>query len=92
MHSKPAAFFVPRLPFFFSSLPYPPSTSPSLPSETGHPASSPAATHTSLRSAISSSLPFPSFFLSLSFPFNITKREEGGSNGGEPGPEGRRLS
>ena len=34
MHSKQAAFFVPRLLFFSFFLPYPPSASPFLPSET----------------------------------------------------------
>ena len=77
-------------PFFF--LPYPPSASPSLPSETGRLVSSPIATHTSLRSAISPSIPFHSLFLSLYFPFDITKKEEGSGNGGEPGPEGRKHS
>ena len=50
MHSKPAAFFVPRLPFFFPPVPTI-SASPSLPTETGQPASSPTVTHTSHRPA-----------------------------------------
>ena len=87
MHSKPITFFAPRLPFFFC-LPVP-TIHLSLPSETGWPTSSLAVTHTSLWSTIPPdppSLPFPSLFLSLSFPFDITKREKGSDNGGEPGP------
>ena len=38
-------------------------------------------------SPVSPSLPFPSLFLFLSFPFDITKRE-GGGNDGEPGLKG----
>ena len=45
MHFKLTTFFVLRLLFFFFFS----SASPSLPSETGRPASSPAATHTSHR-------------------------------------------
>ena len=103
MHSKSIAYFVPRLPpglvifqnylfcFFLFFLPYPPSASPFLPSETGglrhH-----RSTLTPLfgRQSPPLSLSFPSLFLSISFPFNITKREEGGGNGGELGSEGRR--
>ncbi|CBI33222.3 unnamed protein product, partial [Vitis vinifera] len=47
------------------------------------PASSPATTHTSLRSAISPLLSFPSLFLSRSFPFDITKREKREGKGRE---------
>ena len=54
-------------PFFF--LPYPPSTFPRFPMKSTDtlPVSSPTATHTSLRSAISPFLPFSFLFLSLSW-------------------------
>ena len=81
IHSEPATYFVSRLPFFFF-LPYPPFTSSSLPSETDR--------HFAVSSLVSPSLPFSSLFLFLSFPFDITQREEGDYNGEEPGPEGIR--
>ena len=79
MHFESTAYFVPRLSpglvifqnyhfcsFFF--LPYPPSASPPLPPSLVKlvgtlPVSSLYTTHTSLRSAISPSFPFPSLFL-----------------------------
>ena len=58
---------------FFLFLPNCPPLPPSPLKLAGtSPASSSAATHTSLQSPISLSLPFSSLFLSLSFPFHIT--------------------
>ena len=83
MHSEPIAYFVSRLPFLSSRTHHPP-----LPLSPVKSADTLLAS-----SSVSPSLPFPfpSLFLSLSFIFDITKREEGGGNGGEPGPEGRRC-
>lgn len=78
VHSEPAQFFLSKLPFFFfPPVPLPPS------------AVKPAGRHHHrLRNLPLSPFPFP-LYLS-SFSFDITKREEGGGNGREPGPEGRR--
>ena len=92
MHFELATYFVSKLPpglvifqnyhfcsFFFSSCTHHPLLLPSPVKLVGTlPASSPAATHTSLRLAISPSLSFLSLFLSLSFSFDITKREKEG--------------
>ena len=75
MHSKPAAFFVTRLPFFFFFFPPVP-----LPLSLVKPVGR--------RHHRSRNLPLSPF----SFPFDITKREEGSGNGGEPVPEGRRFN
>ena len=93
MHSKPAGFFVPRLPFFFSTCTHHPLFPPSLPPKWNrltlcrHHHWPPLTPLSGQQSPLS---PFPSLFLSLSFLFDITKREEGDDNGGEPGPKGRR--
>ena len=87
MHSKQTAFFVLRLPPFFFFLPYPPSASP-LPPQWNRPAGVITGCHSHLSPV--GNLPLSPFPFPLSFPFDITKREEGGGNGGEPRPEGRK--
>ena len=79
-------FFFPLVPTILLSLPPP---SPVKPGR--HFANVITDPHSHLSPNNLPSLPFPSLFLSLSFPFDITKREEGDDNGGEPRLEGRRC-
>ena len=93
MHSEPTTYFVPRLspglvifqnyPFCSFFFPPVPAIRLSLiPSSVKSISTlltlSPTAAHTSLRLAISLPLSFPSIFLSLSFSFDITKKEKEG--------------